>query len=424
MVRDRRADRACAGYDDSSHPLSSWRSPSLSCRSGRRTSSRIGTPRSPRMNFSAAWRGKRSTVARSSPSSIAPASVGSRTTAATLSGNAAARPETAPTAPAADAVEDQRLGADEDVESLDQVRREAVERCVGDLEADEVRRALAQREQHVDRDGVAARTLELVDVEGRRRAGGRGGCEVVEQRPLVELEVRRADHCDRIDSGGGGVLDERQRVGGGLRAAMGRDLETARRGLDEELERTPPLGRVEEQPFSRRSEGKEAVDPGRDEEVDVRAESVLVETVVRERRDCGGESTSEHGATLLAGEAGLRRGSPASAGRYFFFSIADELVELAIAEAAVEAWAAVERVRPAVARVEVVGSRTAAAACRGRQSPSSVSLPAPPSTRSAPAPPSMLSSPASPRSRSLPAEPGDHGRSRRGRRSSRGRAFR
>ena len=142
-------------------------------------------------------------------------------------------------------------------------------------------RALAQREQHLDRDGVAARTLELVDVEGGRSAGGRGGREVVEQRPLVELEVRRADHGDRVDSGGGGVLDERQRVGGGLRPAMRRDLESARRGLDEELERTPPLGRVEEQPFSRRSEGKDAVEPGPDEEVDVRPEGVLVELCPR-----------------------------------------------------------------------------------------------------------------------------------------------
>ena len=86
VIRDRSSDRARAGYDDASHPRSSSRSPSLSCRSGRRTSSRMGTPRRPRMNFSAAWRGKRSTAARSSPSSIAPASLGSRTTAATLSG--------------------------------------------------------------------------------------------------------------------------------------------------------------------------------------------------------------------------------------------------------------------------------------------------------------------------------------------------
>ena len=104
---------------------------------------------------------------------------------------------------------------------------------------------------------------------------------MVEQRPLVELEVRRADHCDRIGSGAGGVLDQRQRVGGGLRPAVGRDLETARRGLDEELERTLPLVGVEEQPFPRRPESKEAVDSGRSEEVDVRAEGVLVERCPR-----------------------------------------------------------------------------------------------------------------------------------------------
>ncbi len=124
---------------------------------------------------------------------------------------------------------------------------------------------------------------------------------MVEQRPLVELEVRRPDHRDRVDSGCGGVLDQRQRVGGGLRPAMGRDLETARRGRDEELERAPPLVLVEEQSFARRPEGQEAVDPGRSEEVDVRAEGVLVETIVREWSHGGGKSTSEHDATLLCG---------------------------------------------------------------------------------------------------------------------------
>ena len=63
VIRDRGSDRARAGYDDPSHPRSSSRPPSPSCRSGRRTSSRTGTPRRPRMNFSAACRGKRSTAA-------------------------------------------------------------------------------------------------------------------------------------------------------------------------------------------------------------------------------------------------------------------------------------------------------------------------------------------------------------------------
>ena len=45
VVRDVRADRAGAGYDDSSHASSSARSSGVSVRSGRRTSSLIATPR-------------------------------------------------------------------------------------------------------------------------------------------------------------------------------------------------------------------------------------------------------------------------------------------------------------------------------------------------------------------------------------------
>ena len=72
VVGDRGADRARAGYDDAGHPRSSSRSPSVSWRSGRRTSSRTGTPRNPSRNFRAACRGKRSTAARSSPSADCP----------------------------------------------------------------------------------------------------------------------------------------------------------------------------------------------------------------------------------------------------------------------------------------------------------------------------------------------------------------
>ena len=58
VVRNARSDRAGAGYDNSSsHVSSSRRSSSVSCRSGGRTSSRIGTPRRCSTRFSAAWRG-------------------------------------------------------------------------------------------------------------------------------------------------------------------------------------------------------------------------------------------------------------------------------------------------------------------------------------------------------------------------------
>ena len=101
VIGDRGADRARAGYDDSSQPSSSVRSPSVRPRRGARTSSRIGTPRAPRTHFRAACRGNRSIAARSSPSAAAAPVEGSRTAAATRSGNAEPRAETAPTAPAA-----------------------------------------------------------------------------------------------------------------------------------------------------------------------------------------------------------------------------------------------------------------------------------------------------------------------------------
>ena len=60
LVGDARADRAGAGYDDSSHSSSSVFSSGNSVLSGRRTSSRTGTPSRPRQNFAAAWNGNRS----------------------------------------------------------------------------------------------------------------------------------------------------------------------------------------------------------------------------------------------------------------------------------------------------------------------------------------------------------------------------
>ena len=128
VVGDGRSDRARARYDDSSHPRSSWRSPSLSCRSGRRTSSRSGTPRRPRMNLSAAWRGKRSITARSSPSATAPASCrlshDGRDLVRERGREAGDRADGA----RGDTVEDERLGADEDVEALEQIRARSARR--------------------------------------------------------------------------------------------------------------------------------------------------------------------------------------------------------------------------------------------------------------------------------------------------------
>ena len=140
------------------------------CRSGARTSSRIGHARRPRTNFAAAWNGKRSSARRSSRDV---AGRGPRTSATTRSGNTDARPETAPAEPRSMPGEDERLGADEDVEPFEQVRLDRLERRVGDLQPGEVRRQLAQPLEHGQRDRVAAARLELVDVERQRRAGAR-----------------------------------------------------------------------------------------------------------------------------------------------------------------------------------------------------------------------------------------------------------
>src|SRR5439155_25276643 len=98
VVGDAGAYRAAAGDDDSSHSSSSPRSSGVSVRSGRRTSGPTGTPRAARTIFAAAWKGKRSSAARTGPSSTAP---GSRTADATSSGKTDASADTAPAAPAA-----------------------------------------------------------------------------------------------------------------------------------------------------------------------------------------------------------------------------------------------------------------------------------------------------------------------------------
>src|SRR5207247_3096925 len=91
VVGDAGAYRAAAGDDDSSHSSSSPRSSGVSVRSGRRTSGPTGTPRAARTIFAAAWKGKRSSAARTGPSSTAP---GSRTADATSSGKTDASADT------------------------------------------------------------------------------------------------------------------------------------------------------------------------------------------------------------------------------------------------------------------------------------------------------------------------------------------
>ena len=106
MVRDRGADAPAPATTIASHASSSARS--LVEQPPQRRAARprgSARPCAASMRFSAACRGKRSIAARSSPSSPTRAAVGSRTTAATSSGNAdGERRRRRPTAPARDPV--------------------------------------------------------------------------------------------------------------------------------------------------------------------------------------------------------------------------------------------------------------------------------------------------------------------------------
>ena len=210
------------------------------------------------------------------------------------------------------AVGDQRLGADEHVEPVQQIRRHAVERRVGDLHAGEVRGEAAQLLDHARRDRVAAAGGELVDVERRRRARGGRGREVRQLLRLVQREVRRRDHGDSRHAERGRVLGELDRVGRRLRAAVDRDVDPPVRGGRERRRDPLPLLDGEEHALARRAEHEHAVDSAGHEEVDVPGHRLLVDggAAVAQRRERGSEGAVDHGSTI-ADRRGLRsvRGS-------------------------------------------------------------------------------------------------------------------
>ena len=113
-------------------------------------------------------------------------------------GSSPARPETAPVAPLREALRDQRLGPDEDVEPFDQVRLEPLPRRVGHLQSGEVRRFVAQSA----RARRAARRSRCAPRTRRRRTASertpapppRSARELVG----VEREIRRRDHGDGV----------------------------------------------------------------------------------------------------------------------------------------------------------------------------------------------------------------------------------
>ena len=346
------------------------------------------------MNFSAACRGKRSTAARSSPSSTRrPRSARARPRRPLREGGR--EPETAPAAPAASSRRRSAPPAPTKTSSPStQVRREPVERRVRDLQPGEVRRPLAQLEQHRDRHGVAARALELVDVErerrarapprprsGRaaraRRAGSTAGRSRRPRRRRPRRRARRARPCRRSS---------------GRRSA--RDQQAALRRGEEELECPPALLDAEEQPLPRRPEREQAVEAARGEEVDVRAERVLVEP----RRRASGVTAAARAPRSMprlywARLASRRQlSTPRRAGR----------------TAVVRALRAPRSPSTCPARRRGYARWSAPGPPRwmSRPRPPVIrSLPIPPSTTSAPSPPSTSSRPASSRSMSIPPAP-------------------
>ena len=185
---------------------------------------------------------------------------------------------------------DERLGADEDIEPLEEKRLDPVERLVRHLHPGEVRRALAQALDDLDGERVPDPGVELVEVEGHRRTCARDCLEVGDERIGVELEVRRRDDGDPVDSERGRVLGERDGIARRLRPAMDDEREAPGALRGEALGGAAALVEREEEPFARRSEREDAVEAAVREEGDERREGVLVErfaAVAKRRRGCG-----------------------------------------------------------------------------------------------------------------------------------------
>jgi methylglutaconyl-CoA hydratase len=198
------------------------------------------------------------------------------------------------------AVGEQSLRAYEHSEAFEQVRLHLLERGVRDLQSGQVRHLLAEALDHLERDRIAARGLELVEIEGDGRASGGRTPEVLEESLGIEPEVRRADHGDSVDPESRRVLGERDRVCGRLSAAVNRDLQSPRGRREKELGHTLSFRDREQDPLTGRPEGQDAVQAPVSEEVDVRAEDVLVQggAVLPEGGQCRGERALDHRANL------------------------------------------------------------------------------------------------------------------------------
>ena len=210
---------------------------------------------------------------------------------------------------------DQSLRPDEDIEAVEQVRLEAVPRLVGHLQPDEVRGALAKLVEDRERNGVAASRGELVDVEGERLAGLRRGNEVRQERPLVESEVRRSDHGDRVGPEIGRVRGQLDRFARGLGAAVDGNRELIGPGRHEQLGRPSPLRRRQQNSLAGRPQREQPVEAAALEKRDERVEAVLVEDVAaaRQRRHGSCKHAFQHDTDfklLFVGALRIEREGP------------------------------------------------------------------------------------------------------------------
>jgi methylglutaconyl-CoA hydratase len=119
---------------------------------------------------------------------------------------------------------------------------------------------------------------------------------VREQRPVVECEVRRADHGDRVGAEVGGVRGELDSHSRRLGAAVNGDREFVRPSGQEELGCATALCLAQQNPLAGRAEREQPVETGGLEVRDKRVEGVFVEhfAATGERGHSGSESTSEH----------------------------------------------------------------------------------------------------------------------------------
>ena len=274
-------------------------------RSGARTSGRSGTPlrRDDALQRGVAREGldPRAQLHRAP---AAPSSVGSRTTAATSSGNADASADTAPTAPASRRTVDQRLRADEDVEPVDQVALERLPRGVRHLHPDEVVGLLPQMREHRR---VERRSRRSPRTRRRRTAAAR-------------TPPPRPARCARCAAGsslkyGGPITATASAPASAACAARATvsavvcapqcaaTSSASADRLEPPLEAAPALVDGEQHRLAVRAEGEHAVETGVEQEVRVRPEHVLVEprTVVAQRRDRGRDRPVEspHAALIV-----------------------------------------------------------------------------------------------------------------------------